>query len=134
MVGLLLVLLAVWQIQVATQGADGSHPLEVVTESPTSPPLTIIAPTAATQAPRPLVLIGHGTNPRPLPSSTQGDSLVANTEAERRGLVAPDRVAILGHSMGSGVALEFGQERIMKRTEKDLRGLISGMVEFADVA
>ncbi len=91
MVGLLLVLLAVWQIQ------------------------------AATQEPRPLVLIGHGANPRPLPSSTQGGSLVANAEAalaeaERRGLVAPGRVAILGHSMGSGVALEFGQERIMKRT------------------
>jgi pimeloyl-ACP methyl ester carboxylesterase len=58
---------------------------------------------------------GHGANPRPLSSGAQRETLVTNAEAvlaeaEARGLVAPSRVAILGHSMGSGVALAFGQE------------------------
>jgi pimeloyl-ACP methyl ester carboxylesterase len=57
---------------------------------------------------------GHGANPRPLSLDTRGESLIANAEAvlaeaESRSLVAPGRVAILGHSMGSGVALAFGQ-------------------------
>ncbi len=135
-VGLLLVLLAVWQIGATTRG------LEVVTVSSMSPPLTIITLMETTQEPRPLVLIGHGfagssvvmrgfalslahagypvvlwdfdghgANPQSLSS---GDSLATNAEAalaeaERRGLVAPGQVAILGHSMGSGVALQFGQ-------------------------
>ncbi|UCC64716.1 MAG: alpha/beta fold hydrolase [Anaerolineae bacterium] len=58
---------------------------------------------------------GHGANPRPLASDGhQAESLVANAEAalaeaEARGLGAASQVAILGHSMGSGVALAFGQ-------------------------
>ena len=58
---------------------------------------------------------GHGTNPRPLPTGERGDALLASAEAALNvavmsGFGDPDRVAILGHSMGSGVALAFGQE------------------------
>jgi dienelactone hydrolase len=58
---------------------------------------------------------GHGANPWPMPSDERGDALLANAEAALGGAIAgglgdPDRVAILGHSMGSGVALVFGQE------------------------
>jgi hypothetical protein len=57
---------------------------------------------------------GHGANPRPLSLDSRTASLMTNAEvalaeAEARGLVAPGRTAILGHSMGSGVALAFGQ-------------------------
>jgi pimeloyl-ACP methyl ester carboxylesterase len=57
---------------------------------------------------------GHGSNPRPLPSGERGDALLTTAEAAyeaavMNGLGDPDRVAILGHSMGSGVALRFGQ-------------------------
>lgn len=57
---------------------------------------------------------GHGMNPQPLSSTSSSGSLLANAEAVlaeagRRGLGAPGQVAILGHSMGSGVALSFGQ-------------------------
>ncbi len=137
-VGAMLCLLAAWQIRAATRG------LEITSLPSASPPLTIVAPGAAMQEPRPLVLVGHGfsgsgvimrgfafslahagytvvlwdfeghgANSLPLPIDTRGDALLASpeaalAEAERRGLVAPGQVAILGHSMGSGVALEFG--------------------------
>jgi pimeloyl-ACP methyl ester carboxylesterase len=57
---------------------------------------------------------GHGSNPKPLASLRDSWSLLANAEAvlaeaRQRGLGAPGQVAILGHSMGSGVALNFGQ-------------------------
>jgi dienelactone hydrolase len=57
---------------------------------------------------------GHGTNAEPLSSAGRTWSLVADVEAvlaeaTSRGWVASDEVAILGHSMGSGVALAFGQ-------------------------
>ncbi|HSR32515.1 MAG TPA: alpha/beta fold hydrolase, partial [Anaerolineae bacterium] len=58
---------------------------------------------------------GHGTNPRPAPSGARGTALFDNarsalTTALAGGFGDPDRVAILGHSMGSGVALAFGQQ------------------------
>jgi pimeloyl-ACP methyl ester carboxylesterase len=58
---------------------------------------------------------GHGTNPHPMPSGARDDALQANAEVALtalldRGYGDRDRVAILGHSMGSGVALAFGQE------------------------
>jgi pimeloyl-ACP methyl ester carboxylesterase len=64
---------------------------------------------------------GHGTNPQPLASNMRSDPLLANAEAalaeaQERGFGEPGRassgpgIAILGHSMGSGVALQFGQE------------------------
>jgi pimeloyl-ACP methyl ester carboxylesterase len=60
-------------------------------------------------------LDGHGSNPQPLPSGSR-DRLVINAqtalaEAVSRGWGDGDRFAIVGHSMGSGVALAFGQAR-----------------------
>ena len=58
---------------------------------------------------------GHGTNPHPMSSEAGDDALMANAEAALSALLDYgygdlDLVAILGHSMGSGVALSFGQE------------------------
>jgi len=58
---------------------------------------------------------GHGRNPRPYLQDSTSDALLANAEAaletaRAHGFVASDQVAILGHSMGSGVALSFGVE------------------------
>lgn len=57
---------------------------------------------------------GHGHNPNPLASGLGRDDLVQNAEAvrdevARLGIADTGRVAILGHSMGSGVALTYGQ-------------------------
>jgi dienelactone hydrolase len=65
---------------------------------------------------------GHGTNPQPLASDMRSEALLANAEAalaaaQERGFGEPGREplgpgsAILGHSMGSGVALLFGRKR-----------------------
>jgi pimeloyl-ACP methyl ester carboxylesterase len=56
---------------------------------------------------------GHGVNPNPLVSSSHSNDLLKDAEsaltaAEATGLVDSQRVAILGHSMGSGVALSYG--------------------------
>ena len=137
-VGLVLVVLAVWQLGAAASG------LEVTTVRDAEPRLVVISPEGVAPGSRPLVLIahgfsgstaimrgfaltlahagytavlwdfeGHGTNPEPMPSSTGGGSLqitaeAALAEALARGYGDPERVAILGHSMGSGVALAFG--------------------------
>ena len=137
-VGLVLVVLAVWQLVMAAGG------LEVTTVRDIEPRLVVMAPAGVAPGSRPLVLIahgfsgstaimrgfaltlahagytavlwdfeGHGTNPEPMPSSSGGDSLTATAEAAlaealARGYGDPERVAILGHSMGSGVALAFG--------------------------
>ena len=60
---------------------------------------------------------GHGANPRPFPPdwTSANSALVADAEqalqsAVDKGLASPQQVAILGHSMGSGVALEYGQK------------------------
>ncbi len=57
---------------------------------------------------------GHGNNPEPLSGDT-GDRSALQATAEvaldavlSRGYGDPERIAILGHSMGSGVALSFG--------------------------
>jgi len=55
----------------------------------------------------------HGANPNLLDLSSESSDLINNaesalTEAEASGLVDPQRLAILGHSMGSSVALSFG--------------------------
>ena len=154
--GLLFVLLAVWQIMAASQG------LEITHVRSNQPPLTLVAPRdmpagRAGDAPQqpvtgggsvdsqPLILIGHGiagsrvimrgfadtlahagytvllwdfdghaANPRPMPRGTR-DGLIGNVEAAlaeaiRRGWSDGQRVAIVGHSMGSGVALAYGQK------------------------
>jgi dienelactone hydrolase len=58
---------------------------------------------------------GHGANPRSLASELGRNNLNANAEqalaeARRLRMGDPRRTAILGHSMGSGVALQFGQD------------------------
>ena len=138
-IGLVLVVLAVWQIAAAARG------LEVTTVRDAEPRLVVIEPAGTAAHSRPLVLIahgfagstaimrgfgltlahagyttvlwdfqGHGTNAEPL-SRTMGDSsgLEATAEAAldralARGYGDPERIAIIGHSMGSGVALNFG--------------------------
>jgi dienelactone hydrolase len=137
-VGLILVLLAVWQILTAGRG------LEITTLRATEPPLTIISPAGIPAGGRPLVLVahgfagstvimrgfaltlahagyavvlwdsaGHGRNAQPMAADMRIDWLAdvrpALAEAVARGVGDPDRVAILGHSMGTGAALAFGQ-------------------------
>jgi len=137
--GVLLGLIAVWQIGTAARG------LEIITIRSTTPPLSLVAPKGDLGS-RPLVLIGHGfagsmvimrgfaftlahagyavvlwdfdghgTNPQPVPTGMGGDALLTSAEsalaeAMARGWGDPRRTAILGHSMGSGVALSFGQK------------------------
>jgi pimeloyl-ACP methyl ester carboxylesterase len=56
---------------------------------------------------------GHGANPQPLPADQSGSGLLQDAEmvleqVQENGLLEQGGVAILGHSMGSGVALDFG--------------------------
>lgn len=138
--GLLLILVAVWQIASAARG------LELVSLRSTDPPLVIITPADTPGASRPLVLVahglagstvimrgfgltlahagytavlwdfdGHGANPRRARSGESDHPLLTSAEsalaeATARGHGDPTRVAILGHSMGTGAALIFGQE------------------------
>jgi len=55
---------------------------------------------------------GHGGNPKPMAEDRDEDTLVADAEAalaaaQENGF-AVDRTAVLGHSMGSGMALSYG--------------------------
>jgi len=134
-----LVLLSVWQIQAATRGLEitpvrstvppltlvapegatnGSRPLVLVGHGFAGSGVVMRGFALSLAHAGYVVALwdfdGHGTNPRPLSFDARMGTLVANAEAalaqaEARGLVAPGRVAILGHSMGSGVALAFGQ-------------------------
>ena len=57
---------------------------------------------------------GHGWNPAQLQSIAQSDDLLRDAQnslnfASQQGLVGTNEVAIMGHSMGSGVALAYGQ-------------------------
>ncbi len=138
--GLLLVLLCVWQILAAPAGLEitalrsTDPPLVIVVPEGVSlddRPLVLVAHGFAgstvimrgfaftlAHAGYPVVLwdfAGHGVNPQPLPADTRGNALLVGAEAAlaealSRGSGDPGRVAILGHSMGSGVALVFGQE------------------------
>lgn len=60
---------------------------------------------------------GHGKNPRPMPQEMGSPGLTEDAERALEqaiasgiasGIAGGDQVAILGHSMGSGVALDFG--------------------------
>jgi pimeloyl-ACP methyl ester carboxylesterase len=140
--GLLLVLLSLWQILTAQDG------LQVIRIPDSTPPVTVFSPAGGMAAGHPTVLVGHGfsgsqvimrsfaltlahagysvvtwdfdghgANPRPFPMdwASSNAALVADAEqalqaAVKQGLADPKRVAILGHSMGSGVALAYGQK------------------------
>lgn len=134
--GILIFILAVWQIDQASAGLN-------ITELPSeNTPVTRIYPEIPDIDSRPVVLIGHGfagskvimrafaytlahagydtvvwdfsghgANPNPLRS----EELLTDTETALLALasqrsIPPGRTAILGHSMGSGVALDFGNE------------------------
>jgi pimeloyl-ACP methyl ester carboxylesterase len=138
--GLLLILVSVWQIASASQGLEiltlrtTDPPLVIITPAGTpdpSRPLVLIAHGLAgstvimrgfgltlAHAGYTAVLWdfdGHGANPRPVESSDSENPLLSSTEAALaeatvRGYGETGRVAILGHSMGTGAALVFGQE------------------------
>ncbi len=136
--GGICVVIAVWQIIVAQSGLKivslktTNPPVTIITPAdipPASRPTVLIAHGFAGSA----VLMrnfaltlahagyctvswdfeGHGANPNPLQTSSESTSLLrdaeaALAEAATTGLVYTSRMAILGHSMGSGVALEYG--------------------------
>jgi dienelactone hydrolase len=138
-VGLALLLFSYWQIGQAASGLSitivrapepGLHVLSARGIPPRSRPLVLVAHgySGSTVIMRGFAYTlahagytvalwdfdGHGANPRPMPTGQRGDALLAKAEAVldtavMSGLGDPDRVAILGHSMGSGVALTFGQ-------------------------
>lgn len=134
--GILLFILAVWQIDQASKGLN-------ITELPSeNTPVTRIYPELTDIDSRPVVLIGHGfagsgvimrafaftlahagydtvlwdfaghgANPNPLRTGellTDAESAL-NALASQRSIPV-GLTTILGHSMGSGVALDFGKE------------------------
>jgi pimeloyl-ACP methyl ester carboxylesterase len=137
-VGLLLVLVAVWQLETADAG------LEVTHLRTGDLPVTLISPGEDNLGDRPLVLIGHGlagsrvimlgyaltighagydvalwdfaghgSNSSPLPEEGESGALVGDAEAallaaQENGMGASGQIAVLGHSMGSGMALSYG--------------------------
>ncbi len=138
-VGIAFIFLAVWQIAAAQKGLEvinlhtSNPPATIITPAdaaPASRPTILIAHGFAGSA----VLMrgfaltlahagyttiswdfeGHGANPNPLVSSNESDVLLIDAEAAlssaaQTGLIDTQRVAILGHSMGSGVALSYGK-------------------------
>jgi pimeloyl-ACP methyl ester carboxylesterase len=137
--GLLLVLLSFWQINAAAHGLKITHlpsenpPVTLITPSKgdiANRPLVLIGHGFAgsglvmrgfaltlAHAGYNVVLwdfAGHAANPQPLPlegqtASLLGDAEAALSQAQAYGLGISKGVAILGHSMGSGVALVYGQ-------------------------
>ena len=131
--GLLMVLIALWQLESADSDLTVSH-LQAG-----DLPVTLISPHVEGPNDRPVVLIahgvagsrvimrgfaltiahagynvalwdfaGHGSNSVPLPAERDADVLVADAkaalQAARQNGMLSDRTAILGHSMGSGAA------------------------------
>ncbi len=141
LVALVLIAVSVWQILVVGQGLEvvrlrsAAPPLTLVRPrdaEPGSRPLVLIAHGIAgsgvimrgfaytlAHAGYAVALWdfrGHGANPHPFPTdrdsnALQEDAEAALAEATALGWGDPVRLAIIGHSMGSGVALAFGQER-----------------------
>lgn len=139
-IGLLFVLVSVWEIRSAERGliitrlSSKNPPVTLITpdgEQDATRPLILIGHGFAgsgiimrgfaltlAHAGYNVVLwdfSGHAANPQPLPLEGQTASLLkdadsALAQARDYGLGTSNGVAILGHSMGSGVALAFGQE------------------------
>lgn len=136
-IGILIVLVSVWQLEAAESG------LSIMHVQKDDLPVTLISPENGAGIDRPLVLVGHGaagsrvimrgygltlahggynvalmdfaghgSNPTPLPIERDSGALVEDAElalsaAQEHGFPT-DRIAVLGHSMGSGMALSFG--------------------------
>ena len=138
MVGFFLVAISIWQIAAAQKGLDvfklpsTNPPVTIITPSDASPasrPTILIAHGFAGSS----VLMrgfalalahagyttvswdfeGHGVNPNHFSLASESSDLLHNAESalaesETTGLIDPQRIAILGHSMGSGLALSYG--------------------------
>ncbi len=136
-IGSILVGISVWQIYMAQAGLDvinlhtSNPPVTIITPADAAPgsrPTVLIAHGFAGSA----VLMrgfaltlahagyttvswdfeGHGANTNPFALSSESTDLIKDVEstlavAESTGQIDPQRVAILGHSMGSGVALSY---------------------------
>jgi len=136
-IGVILVLFSAWQIHRAQAGLQvikipaSSPPVTVIAPAnvtmPSRPAVMIAHGFAGSQVlMRGFTLTlahagyttiawdfdGHGSNPHPFDLSPESADLLQNAEAalsaaQASGLVDIQNVAILGHSMGSGVALEY---------------------------
>jgi pimeloyl-ACP methyl ester carboxylesterase len=137
-IGFILVMLSIWQIASAQSGLNiiylkySNPPVTIISPKntlPASRPTVLIAHGfagssvlmrgfALTLAHAGYTTIswdfqGHGENPNPLISSSRSDNLLLDAEsalsaAYAKGIIDPKRIAILGHSMGSGVAIAYG--------------------------
>jgi pimeloyl-ACP methyl ester carboxylesterase len=135
--GIILIIFSVWQIATAQAGLDvislhtTNPPVTIITPSniaPASRPTILIAHGfagssvlmrgfALTLAHAGYTTVswdfeGHGANPKPLDLSLESTDLMHNaeaalSEAQATGLIDTHHIAILGHSMGSGVALSY---------------------------
>ena len=136
--GFFFIIVSIWQIFAAQKGLDVIHlhntnpPVTIIFPSdsdPASRPTVLIAHgfagssvlmrgIALTLAHAGYTTVswdfqGHGVNPHPMVPSSQSSNLLMDAEsalaaAEATGLIDSSRIAILGHSMGSGVALSYG--------------------------
>jgi pimeloyl-ACP methyl ester carboxylesterase len=136
--GIIFIAISVWQIAAAQKGLDVIHlhtnnpPVTIISPAgitPASRPTVLIAHGFAgssvlmrgfelTLAHAGFTTIswdfeGHGTNPHPFSLSASSTDLLhdaesALSEAATTGRIDILHVAILGHSMGSGVALSYG--------------------------
>jgi pimeloyl-ACP methyl ester carboxylesterase len=137
-VGLLMLLISIWQLEISDSGLTITHlrtgDLPVTLISPAGDnigdrPLVLIGHGVAGSRVimRGFALTmahagynvamwdfaGHGSNPLPLPADRESDTLVKDAEAallvaQENGLGTTGQVAVLGHSMGSGMALSYG--------------------------
>lgn len=136
--GLLLGLLSLWQIQAAERGLSvvnlptDAPPVTVMAPAGNPPDRPVILVAHGFAASRAFMrgfgltlahagynvvlwdFGGHGANPSPLAAGRRTDELVSEAEAAlaaagAQGLDDSAGLAILGHSMGSGAALSFGQ-------------------------
>ncbi|MGB5845022.1 MAG: alpha/beta fold hydrolase, partial [Anaerolineales bacterium] len=135
--GFLMFLVSIWQLETADSGLEVTHlqveeiPVTLISpgiEGASNRPLVLIghgvAGSRVIMRGYALTLAhagynvalwdfaGHGGNAKPLPEDRDGDTLVADAEVALRAAqengFAVDRTAVLGHSMGSGMALSFG--------------------------
>jgi pimeloyl-ACP methyl ester carboxylesterase len=136
--GIILILISTWQVYAAQEDLDiinlheSNPPVTIITPSKinlTSRPTILIAHGfagssvimrgfALTLAHAGYTTIswdfqGHGENSSLMDPTTRANSLLQDTEAaisatETHYLIDTQRIAIIGHSMGSGVALSFG--------------------------